>query len=152
DAPRDPRGLFDSRGGRSWRADELWDRYSGHVASGWRLCRPSPERRKACRPAGRAGHQIRIRHQSGDRASARVRSLSDAARSRRRGDRMIARMKRRHFITLLAGAAAAWPLGARAQQGKLPTIGYLGGGGPITQRGWVDAFVRRLRELGWMEG
>jgi putative tryptophan/tyrosine transport system substrate-binding protein len=41
----------------------------------------------------------------------------------------------------------------RAQQpGKLPTIGYLGGGGPISQRAWVDAFVRRLRELGWIEG
>ena len=62
-------------------------------------------------------------------------------------------MKRREFITLIGGATAAWPVAARAQQpAKLPTIGYLGGGGPITQRGWVDAFVRRLRELGWMEG
>jgi putative ABC transport system substrate-binding protein len=59
---------------------------------------------------------------------------------------------RRKFITLLGGAAA-WPLAARAQQpGKLPTIGYLGGGGPISQRAWVDAFVQRLRELGWIEG
>jgi putative tryptophan/tyrosine transport system substrate-binding protein len=62
------------------------------------------------------------------------------------------RLKRREFITLLGGAAA-WPLAARAQQAaKLPTIGYLGGGGPITQRAWVDAFVQRLRELGWIEG
>jgi ABC-type uncharacterized transport system substrate-binding protein len=62
-------------------------------------------------------------------------------------------VRRRAFITLLGGAAAAWPLAARAQQpGKLPTIGYLGGGGPISQRAWVDAFVRRLRELGWIEG
>ena len=61
-------------------------------------------------------------------------------------------MKRRGFITLLGGAAA-WPLAARAQQaGKLPTIGYLGGGGPTSQRAWVDAFVQRLRELGWIEG
>jgi putative ABC transport system substrate-binding protein len=61
-------------------------------------------------------------------------------------------MKRREFITLLGGAAA-WPVAAKAQEpGKLPTIGYLGSGGPITQRAWVEAFVQRLRELGWSEG
>ena len=59
-------------------------------------------------------------------------------------------MRRREFITLLGGAAVAWPLAARAQQpGKPPTIGYLGGGGLA---GWVDAFAQRLRELGWIEG
>jgi putative tryptophan/tyrosine transport system substrate-binding protein len=62
-------------------------------------------------------------------------------------------MRRRQFITLLSGAVAAWPLAARAQQpAKMPTIGYLGGGGPIGQRAWVDTFVQRLRELGWIEG
>ncbi len=61
-------------------------------------------------------------------------------------------MNRRAAITLLAGAAA-WPLVARAQQpGRLPTIGFLGGGAPTSQRTWVEAFVRRLRELGWTEG
>jgi putative ABC transport system substrate-binding protein len=59
---------------------------------------------------------------------------------------------RREFITLL-GAAAAWPLAARAQQpGMLPTIGYLGSATPATQGQWVAAFVQRLRELGWIEG
>jgi ABC-type uncharacterized transport system substrate-binding protein len=63
-------------------------------------------------------------------------------------------MKRREFITLLGGAAAAtWPLVARAQQaGKLPTIGFLGSATPATQGQWVTAFVQRLRELGWIEG
>jgi putative tryptophan/tyrosine transport system substrate-binding protein len=61
-------------------------------------------------------------------------------------------MIRREFITLLGGAAAAWPLAARAQQaGKLPTIGFLGSATAATQGEWVAAFVQRLRELGWIE-
>jgi len=62
-------------------------------------------------------------------------------------------MKRREFITLLGGAAVAWPLAARAQQrGKLPTIGFLGSGTPAAQSQWAAALVQRLRELGWIEG
>ena len=63
-------------------------------------------------------------------------------------------MKRREFITLLGGAATAWPLGARAQQpaGKLPTIGFLGSGSASAGHPWATAFVQRLRELGWIEG
>jgi putative tryptophan/tyrosine transport system substrate-binding protein len=62
-------------------------------------------------------------------------------------------MKRREFITLLSGAAASWPLAARAQQaGKVPTVGYFGGATAISQRAWVDAFREGLRELGWIEG
>jgi putative ABC transport system substrate-binding protein len=61
-------------------------------------------------------------------------------------------MRRREFVSLLGGVTATWPMVALAQQpGKPPTIGYLGGGGPISQRGWVDAFTQRLRELGWTE-
>jgi putative tryptophan/tyrosine transport system substrate-binding protein len=59
---------------------------------------------------------------------------------------------RREFVALLGGAAAAWPLAARAQQpAKLTTVGFLGseasGWSP-----WTAAFVQRLRERGWIEG
>ena len=60
-------------------------------------------------------------------------------------------MRRREFITLLGGTAAAWPLMARAQQ-KLPTIGFLGTTTASAWGPWTAAFVQRLRELGWIEG
>jgi putative ABC transport system substrate-binding protein len=62
-------------------------------------------------------------------------------------------IRRRQFITLVGGAAAAWPLAARAQQaGKLPTIGFLVPGTPSSHGQWFAASVRRLHELGWIEG
>jgi putative tryptophan/tyrosine transport system substrate-binding protein len=61
-------------------------------------------------------------------------------------------LKRREFITLLGGSVA-WPLAARAQQAnKLPRIGFLGSGTAAAQGQWVAAFLKRLRELGWIEG
>jgi putative ABC transport system substrate-binding protein len=60
---------------------------------------------------------------------------------------------RREFITLLGGAAVVWPLAARAQQPtKLPTVGFLGAATPAIWSVFIVAFVRRLRELGWIEG
>jgi putative tryptophan/tyrosine transport system substrate-binding protein len=60
-------------------------------------------------------------------------------------------MRRREFMTVIGGAAA-WPVAARAQQsGKTPTIGFLGTDASAW-RPWTDAFVERLRQLGWIEG
>jgi putative ABC transport system substrate-binding protein len=63
-------------------------------------------------------------------------------------------MKRRDFITLLGGAAATWPLAARAQTGKLVRLGYLEGGtreDPTTQN-LRRHFVLGMRDLGYNEG
>jgi putative tryptophan/tyrosine transport system substrate-binding protein len=57
---------------------------------------------------------------------------------------------RRKFLATLG--AAAWPLAARAQPAKLPTIGFLGASTPSGWSVWVTAFVQRLHELGWIEG
>jgi len=61
-------------------------------------------------------------------------------------------MRRRDFVKVIIGSAAAWPLAARAQQpaGRLPTIGFLGGDASVW-RSWTAIFVARLRELGWIE-
>jgi len=60
-------------------------------------------------------------------------------------------IRRREFITLL-GSLTVWPLAARAQQAKPPTIGFMGESTPEGQRQWVAAFVQRLGERGWSEG
>jgi len=60
---------------------------------------------------------------------------------------------RRELLVALGGAAVVWPLAARAQQaGKLPTIGILGATTALFQGQQIAAFIRRLRELGWIEG
>jgi putative ABC transport system substrate-binding protein len=65
----------------------------------------------------------------------------------------ISPMRRREFITLLGGAAATWPLVARAQQGGTRyTIGFLSAGGAGVEAALKSAFFDGLRELGWVEG
>ena len=62
-------------------------------------------------------------------------------------------LKRRDFITLLGGAAAAWPLAARGESSrKLRIIGVLAGASGESARPQSDSFRQGLRDLGYVEG
>jgi ABC-type uncharacterized transport system substrate-binding protein len=62
------------------------------------------------------------------------------------------RLRRRHFITLVGGAAVAWPVAARGQQSAIPVIGWMSGRSPADSSHLLEAFRKGLHDTGYLEG
>src|SRR5215831_2828636 len=119
----------------------------GDVPSNRCLRRQNSQRDETRRSSDRAAHEIRAGRQSQNREGDRDRVAHVGSAPRRRGDRV----RRRHFITLLGGAAAAWPLAGRAQQaGRTYRLGVLHNQGPQSPQ--LTSFYDELRRLGFVEG
>src|SRR5262249_51563014 len=143
---------FRARIRRRWRSYELWNRHRVCIPTSRHLRWEHPQGEKTGRPTRPASGKVCIGHQPTDCQGAGPGISAHAAGARRRGHRMI---ERRAFITLLGGAAAAWPLAARAQQpDRIPRIGVLMGvveSLPVYQAN-LGAFREGLQTLGWTDG
>src|SRR5262249_3815030 len=112
-----------------------------------RICRSYPQGREARQSASPAADRVRAGHQSQDRQSTRSHCAGKSARTRRRGDRV----NRRAIITLLGGAAA-WPIGAGAQQPAVPVIGFLSSLSQNDLGLVIPGFLQGLNGAGFIEG
>src|SRR5215470_11160447 len=134
---------------RCGRLDQLWCESPLALLACRFLRRQDFQGGEAWRPAHRTADQIRAGDQPQDRQGARAHRARQAARARRRGDRV----RRREFITLLGGAAATWPLAARAQQPAKPArLGYIWIGPKDSEHSTRDGLRQGLRDLGYVEG
>src|SRR5262249_54002834 len=145
-APRNSHELSRTRVCRGRRADELRTEPDRCVSPRRRRCRSDSQGRGGRRPASRTAHQVRASDQSRNRNSTGDCYSQRDAIARRRGDRV----NRRDFITLIGGAATAWPLAARAQQPAMPVIGMLA---PVPQNEeLLRGFRQGLKQTGFVEG